>query len=58
MKAGGSTDNNNSRHLLRTHCVPGTVLSAFPYVNSFNSPMNIYYYPHFTDEETEAQRAK
>lgn len=35
--------------------MPGTVLSAFPYINCFNAddnPVNSHYYPCFTDEET------
>lgn len=61
VQAGGSSDHNNSTHLFRTYCVPGTVLSAFPYVDSStadDNPMSIYYCPRFTDEDTEAQRAK
>lgn len=60
IKAEGSTDNNNNNHLFSLYYVPGTVLSAFPYINCFNAdnPLSFYYYPCFTDVETEAQRAK
>ena len=38
---------------LGAYDVPGTVLSPFS-----DSPMRSYYYPHFTDEKTEAESAE
>ena len=57
--SGQFTDGNNDGYVLQgVHCEPGTGVSS--YTNSFNPQNNLVRRccdgPHFTDEETEAQR--